>query len=141
MRICMPSLNLQFLSLNDYLIRNYNLLKLETGYQIRSDLEECIKRMEPEFNQETNQLVDFKGWSRNAIMLNSFTIHEIAPPLLGELQSKRVLAEITYDSITMQTYIKKEWDMLQQGDILYIISFFNSTPQLNHDRNQDQHLN
>ena len=141
MRICMPSLNLQFLSLNDYLIRNYNLLKLETGYQIRSDLEECIKRMEPEFNQESNQLVAFKGWYRNAIMLNSFTIHEIAPPLLGELQSKRVLAEITYDSITMQTYIKKEWDMLQQGDILYIISFFNSTPQLNHDRNQDQHLN
>ena len=33
--LALPKLNLQFLTLHDYLLRNFNLFRLETMYEIR----------------------------------------------------------------------------------------------------------
>lgn len=49
-KVCLPTLNLQFLSLQDYLIRNYHLLQLETSFQIRGDIEDSIARLHVLFN-------------------------------------------------------------------------------------------
>lgn len=64
--ICLPLLNLQFLSLNDYLMRNYHLLHLETAYQIRLDLEVAIERMHPSYDQN-GILTTYDGWCRMAV--------------------------------------------------------------------------
>ena len=57
--LALPKLNLQFLTMHDYLLRNFNLFRLESNYEIHSDLEEVIQRMSPEFTQDAN--TNFRG--------------------------------------------------------------------------------
>ena len=119
-RVCLPVLNLQFLCLSDYLIRNSYLLKVESTYQVKQDIESCLERMHVRYGEEQ---IGFEGWSRMGVRVDSFVIHNVGEPRLGETAPREVLAEVTYDHSQMQTYIHKEWDDLQQGDIVYLISF------------------
>jgi intron-binding protein aquarius len=43
--LALPKLNLQFLSTHDYLMRNYQLFRLESTYEIRSDVMDVIRRV------------------------------------------------------------------------------------------------
>jgi intron-binding protein aquarius len=43
--LALPKLNLQFLTFHDYLLRNYDLFRLEACYAIRLDLEDSIRRV------------------------------------------------------------------------------------------------
>ena len=45
--LALPKLNLQFLTLHDYLLRNFNLFRLESTYEIRQDIEDSVSRMKP----------------------------------------------------------------------------------------------
>ena len=45
--LALPKLNLQFLTLGDYLLRNFNLFRLEATYEIREDLSDVLKRIKP----------------------------------------------------------------------------------------------
>lgn len=45
--LALPKLNLQFLTLHDYLLRNFNLFRLESTYEIRQDIEDVVCRMKP----------------------------------------------------------------------------------------------
>lgn len=45
--LALPKLNLQFLTLHDYLLRNFNLFRLESTYEIRQDIEDVVWRMKP----------------------------------------------------------------------------------------------
>ena len=42
--LALPKLNLQFLTLHDYLLRNFKLFQLESTYEIRGDIEDIITR-------------------------------------------------------------------------------------------------
>jgi len=79
--LALPKLNIQFLTLYDYLLRNFSLYRLETAYEIREDLMDTIKRMGP---KETSvNVVSFKGWARMALPIVSISIDEIAQPKLS----------------------------------------------------------
>ena len=43
--LSLPKLNLQFLSIHDYLLRNFKLFRLESSFEIRDNLTDAIKRM------------------------------------------------------------------------------------------------
>ncbi|CAI5955030.1 unnamed protein product [Closterium sp. NIES-65] len=43
--LALPKLNLQFLTLHDYLLRNFNLFRLESTYEIREEVHDVLKRM------------------------------------------------------------------------------------------------
>ena len=43
--LALPKLNLQFLTLNDYLLRNFKLFQLESTYEIRGDVEDAVARL------------------------------------------------------------------------------------------------
>jgi intron-binding protein aquarius len=45
--VALLKLNLQFLTIHDYLLRNFVLFRLESAYEIRQDLEDVIKRVKP----------------------------------------------------------------------------------------------
>lgn len=45
--LALPKLNLQFLTFHDYLLRSFNLFRLESAYEIREDLVDAIKRAAP----------------------------------------------------------------------------------------------
>jgi intron-binding protein aquarius len=36
--LALPKLNLQFLTFHDYLLRSFNLFRLESAYEIRQDM-------------------------------------------------------------------------------------------------------
>ncbi len=42
--LALPKLNLQFLTFHDYLLRNFNLFRLESTYEIREDLALVVER-------------------------------------------------------------------------------------------------
>ena len=43
--LALPKLNLQFLTFHDYLLRNFNLFRLEATYEIREDISDVIGRL------------------------------------------------------------------------------------------------
>ncbi|KAF2323780.1 hypothetical protein GH714_036895 [Hevea brasiliensis] len=43
--LALPKLNLQFLTLHDYLLRNFNLFQLESTYDIREDIQEAVPHL------------------------------------------------------------------------------------------------
>ena len=45
--LALPKLNLQFLTLHDYLLRNFTLFRLESTYEIREDIQDNVVRMKP----------------------------------------------------------------------------------------------
>lgn len=119
----LPKLNLQFLSLEDYLIRNYNLFRLEAAYEIRGDIEDAVTRVHANFDESTGNFVSFNGWARMAAEIKEFTVHEIEPPKIGETYSTNVFAEVKYSTQSMNSYIRKEWEELRQHDVVFLISF------------------
>jgi intron-binding protein aquarius len=62
---------MQFLTFHDYLLRNYTLYRLESAYEIRSDVEEALKRLQPHASRHGDGSVhiEFNGWSKMAIVL------------------------------------------------------------------------
>lgn len=60
--LSLPKLNLQFLTLHDYLLRNCNLFRLESTFEIRQDIEDAVSRMLPWKDEEGE--VMFAGWAR-----------------------------------------------------------------------------
>jgi len=43
--LALPKLNLQFLTAHDYLLRNFNLFRLEATYEIREDVADVLQRI------------------------------------------------------------------------------------------------
>lgn len=61
--LALPKLNLQFLTFHDYLLRNFNLFRLEATYEIREDLLDVLKRVGPRPSPDGDRVL-FTGWAR-----------------------------------------------------------------------------
>jgi intron-binding protein aquarius len=72
----LPKLNLQFLTLHDYLLRNFVLFQLESTYEIKEDIEDVVSRMKPWINPEGE--TNFAGWARMGQPINKFSIVEVS---------------------------------------------------------------
>jgi intron-binding protein aquarius len=70
--LALPKLNLQFLTVHDYLLRNFELFRFE----IREDLIDSIRRMGPRCGLKGNTL--FGGWARMALPIVSVSIDEVS---------------------------------------------------------------
>lgn len=117
--LALPKLNLQFLTLYDYLYRNFNLFRLESTYEIRQDIEDAIRRLRP-WKTEVGEVM-FGGWARMAQPITEFSIIEVGKPNIGEKQPSRVRADVT---ITLSTKheIKEEWEALRKHDVCFLIT-------------------
>uniref|UniRef100_S4R7P2 Aquarius intron-binding spliceosomal factor n=1 Tax=Petromyzon marinus TaxID=7757 RepID=S4R7P2_PETMA len=105
--LALPKLNLQFLTLHDYLLRNFNLFRLESTYEIRQDVEDAVSRMKP-WRVEDGSTI-FGGWARMAQTIGAFSVVEVAKPHIGENHPSRVRADITLH-LNMRQHIKAEWE-------------------------------
>ncbi|XP_035388468.1 RNA helicase aquarius isoform X2 [Electrophorus electricus] len=117
--LALPKLNLQFLTLHDYLLRNFNLFRLESTYEIRQDIEDIVLRMKP-WQSEYGGVV-FGGWARMAQTVVSFSIVEVAKPNIGENWPARVRADVTVN-LNVQGHIKAEWEGLRKHDVCFLIT-------------------
>ncbi|KAB0406793.1 hypothetical protein E2I00_014852, partial [Balaenoptera physalus] len=109
--LALPKLNLQFLTLHDYLLRNFNLFRLESTYEIRQDIED---------SSEYGGVV-FGGWARMAQPIVAFTVVEVAKPSIGENWPTRVRADVTIH-LNVRDHIRDEWEGLRKHDVCFLIT-------------------
>jgi intron-binding protein aquarius len=119
--LALPKLNLQFLTFHDYLLRNFNLFRLEATYEIREDLGDVLKRVGPVPHPEAPGRVLFTGWARMAVPPVSFAIREVRKPNVGEAKPSAVTAEIKFDLASLRPPVRAEWDELRQHDVLFLL--------------------
>ena len=143
--LALPKLNLQFLTLHDYLLRNFKLFQLESTYEIRGDVEDAVSRLKP-WSADTREVI-FGGWARMALPITSFSIVEVAKPnigtilkfdeivfnfpfwlhkffiyiFLGEKQPSRVRADVSV-TLSVKDAIKNEWENLRRHDVCFLIT-------------------
>ncbi|GJP44192.1 hypothetical protein CLOM_g3581, partial [Closterium sp. NIES-68] len=121
--LALPKLNLQFLTLHDYLLRNFNLFRLESTYEIREEVHDVLKRMGARGSMygSVERDTEFTGWARMAIQISSFRIVEVKAPLLGEVQPAAVLAEVEYSIGGYKAAMRSEWEEIKEHDVLFLL--------------------
>ncbi len=117
--LALSKLNLQFLTLQDYLYRNFKLFQLESTYEIRGDIEDIVMRLKP-WRPEDGQVL-FNGWARMAQPITSFSIVEVAKPNIGEKQPSRVRADVTVN-LSLKESVKEEWEKLRKHDVCFLLT-------------------
>nr|XP_027114072.1 RNA helicase aquarius-like [Coffea arabica] len=118
--LALPKLNLQFLTLHDYLLRNFNLFRLESTYEIREDIQEAVPHLLAHINNEGETA--FRGWSRMAVPIKEFKITEVKQPNIGEVKPSAVTAEVTFSISSYKAQIRSEWNALKEHDVLFLLS-------------------
>ncbi|KAI0223970.1 hypothetical protein L0F63_001321 [Massospora cicadina] len=115
----LPKLNLQFLTLHDYLLRNFHLFRLEAYYEIRQDIEDAVRRLSPRlaFSETV-----FGGWARMATEVVQLTIVDVKKPKLGESAPSRVVADLQINLGRYADAIQQEWKSLHRHDVLFLLS-------------------
>jgi len=117
--LALPKLHLQFLTLHDYLLRNFNLFRLESTYEIRQDVEDAVFRMKP-WEAEDGSCY-FGGWARMAMPIQGFSVVEVAKPNIGETHPARVRADVQLN-LNLRPGIKAEWENLRKHDVAFLVT-------------------
>lgn len=118
--LALPKLNLQFLTLHDYLLRNFNLFRLESTYEIREDIQEAVPHLLAYINSEGETA--FRGWSRMAVPIKELKISEVKRPNIGEVKPSSVTAKVTFSINSYRSHIRSEWNALKEHDVLFLLS-------------------
>nr|XP_018901599.1 PREDICTED: intron-binding protein aquarius [Bemisia tabaci] len=117
--LALPKLNLQFLTLHDYLLRNFNLFRLESTYEIRQDVEDAVTKLSPWKAEDGSTF--FGGWARMAQPIVRFCVVEVAKPNIGEKQPSRVRADVTVN-LNVRRDVKGEWENLRKHDVCFLLT-------------------
>ena len=80
--------------------------------------------MNPLYDHDNGIFKGFGGWSRMAVELKNFTMHEVKAPTVGSIVPASILAEVTYSTTGMQTYLRREWENLREYDVIFLVSFY-----------------
>ncbi|KAI6714255.1 intron-binding protein aquarius [Diplocarpon mali] len=118
--LAIPKLNLQYLTVGDFLWRSFVLHRSESFYEIRKHLEEVITRLRPVTNR--NGQTNFEGFSRMALPITKPTILEVVPPLVGDDKPSAVRAEISLDVSRLADNIRREWESLRPEDVIFLLA-------------------
>ncbi|KAK4592152.1 hypothetical protein RGQ29_016595 [Quercus rubra] len=118
--LALPKLNLQFLTLHDYLLQNFNLFRLESTYEIREDIQDAVPHLLAYINNEGETA--FRGWSRMAVPIKEFKITEVKQPNIGEVKPSSVTTDVTFSISSYKAQIRSEWNALKEHDVLFLLS-------------------
>ncbi|TKA23353.1 hypothetical protein B0A50_07561 [Salinomyces thailandicus] len=120
--LAVPKMNLQYLSLGDFLHRAFTLYQAESLYGIRKHLEDTIQRLQP--RQQPGQEVRFDGFSRMAIPIPKPAVIDVVPARVGETVPAEVRVEILLDVSRLQPGLRREWEGLRDGDVVFLLGVF-----------------
>ncbi|TKR61786.1 hypothetical protein L596_028850 [Steinernema carpocapsae] len=119
--LALNKLNLQFLTLHDYLMRNFNLFQMESTYEIRQDIEDALFRMKPWKHESEPKEVVWGGWAKMALRLHSMQITKVGAPRLGEKSPSDVVANFSIQ-LPRRADLRKEWESLKKHDVCFLVS-------------------
>ncbi|CAP69162.1 uncharacterized protein PODANS_7_11180 [Podospora anserina S mat+] len=126
--LALPKLNLQYLSVGDFLWRSMILYRCEAFYAIRQDIESVLSRLKPEAKRSGETV--FSGFSKMALKITKPTILEAVPPLVGDDKPSTVRAEVTIDLRKLPQHVRREWESLRPDDVLFLLAVDASKPKL-----------
>ena len=118
--LAIPKLNLQYLSVGDFLWRSFVLYRCEQFFEIRKYLEGIAKRLQP--GETGSDTVRFSGFSKFALSIPKPAILEAAPAKVGFDTPAYVRAEITLDISRLTDSVLRDWDALRPEDVVYLLA-------------------
>ena len=139
--LAIPKLNLQYLTVGDFLWRSFILFRCESFFEVRNDMEDTIRRMQPR-SVASGSGSRFDGFSKMALPISKPGIMEVAPPKVGSDIPAYVRAEITLDFAKLAENVCKEWDSLRPDDVVFLLSVDpqdSNVPQTNGNANHHSH--
>ena len=118
--MALPKLNLQYLSVGDFLWRALILYRCESFYGVRKDIESALRRLRPESSGpgETH----FAGFSKMAMPISKPSILEVVPALVGDDKPSMVRAEVSFDIRRLGDGVRREWDSLRSDDVVFLLA-------------------
>ncbi|KIW94604.1 uncharacterized protein Z519_04580 [Cladophialophora bantiana CBS 173.52] len=116
-----PKLNLQYLTLSDFMWRSFQLYQAEAYYGIRKDMESVVKRMKPKVGRDRSTIV-FEGSSKMALPIGEPAVIEAGPPKVGHVKPSFVRAEVILDVSRLTDGIRREWDNLKPRDVVFLLA-------------------
>lgn len=125
--LALPKLNLQFLTMSDYLLRNFMLYKNESTYDIRQDLEESITRSKCRWTDDGSFATGPK--QRMALIIKDFSLVEVGKPRLGEKCPSKVRAKVVINMDYVKPEWRREWEQLRKHDTCFLVSFRKPTDE------------
>jgi len=117
--LAIPKLNLQYLTMGDFLWRSFILYRAEALYGIRKDMEDVAKRVQPKGKGAATK---FGGTSRLSLPISKPGIVDVAPSKVGEDHPAYVRAEIILDVSRLQQPVRREWDQLKPDDVVFLLT-------------------
>ena len=133
--LAIPKLNLQYLSLGDFLWRSFLLHRAEAFFEIRKDLEMVVKRMRPQVGRDAPGMV-FEGFSKMAIPIDKPAILEVAPPKVSTDRPAYVRAEISLDVSRLPESVRFGWESLRPDEVVFLVAV---VPKLSQPLSNGQH--
>ena len=118
--LALPKLNLQYLSTDDFLWRSFILYRKEAFSEIRTHLEETIKRMNPRRDRDTGE-TSVPG-SRMAVRISKPAIVRVGDFKVGETVPSEVRAEIILDVRRLSDPVRMEWERLHPDDVVFLVA-------------------
>lgn len=136
--LAIPKLNLQYLTVGDFLWRSFILYRCEAFFAIRRDIEDSLHRLQPKLQYPSMQ-TQFHGFSKMALLIsrpsyvcaprfgwfrdtNGPRILETAPPRVGEEKPAYVRAEISIDLSRLSDEVRRDWETLRQDDVVFLLA-------------------
>lgn len=118
--LAIPKLNLQYLSVGDFLWRSFILYRCEQFFEVRRYLEDIIKRLQLE--ETGSEAVRFAGYSKLALPISKPAILEAAPAKVGYEKPAYVKAEVTLNVSKLTDVVCRDWESLRPGDLVYLLA-------------------
>jgi intron-binding protein aquarius len=117
----LPKLNLQYLTIPDFLYRSFLLSRYESQFSVRVDIEDTLRRLNPEIQYPLGNTI-FKGWSKMAIKIPKVSVMEVQLPRVGEEWPSLVRGEVDLDLETLPKHARREWAQVRPDDVLFLLS-------------------
>ncbi|OAP55227.1 hypothetical protein AYL99_10927 [Fonsecaea erecta] len=116
-----PKLNLQYLTISDFMWRSFQLYQAEAFYGIRKDMESIVKRMKPKMGRERNSTI-FEGFSKMSLPIAEPAVIEVGAPKVGHPEPSFVRVEVILDVSRLTDGIRREWDSLKPHDVVFLLA-------------------
>lgn len=127
--LALPKLNLQFLTIRDYLLRLFHLLRLEAAHDAREHFKECVQALTPKLDA-LGESVHFAGTAREALPLQEVTVTEVGKPMVGESRPSRAKADVSLSLNGLHPSVRGAWDGVSQHDAIFLVKVAPKSPSM-----------
>ncbi|GAM88068.1 hypothetical protein ANO11243_060980 [Dothideomycetidae sp. 11243] len=117
--LAIPKLNLQYLTVSDFLWRSFILHRDESFYEVRKHIEDTVRRLQP---RRAGLIVRFDGFSKMAVPIPKPAVIETGLPKVGESHPSVVQVELSLDVSRFTPGVRREWESLRQDDVVYLVA-------------------